>query len=203
MKHKFYHFMEPIDHKFVEFPFADYLLVFISIIVGYVVTEFFAGWGGLIRSRKNVTLYWLHLSWTFNFFFQLIENWWWLWGNRFKLAEHIYYFAFSLASPLVFYLISVFLFPSIKENGTTDFKTYYFKNTPYIFSLFAVLMVVYFINNMWIKEQSVWSVDNVFCMCGFVFSFFYIFIKKEWFHVAGHIMGSIIFFGYVILNSTE
>ena len=49
--------MESIDHKFVEFPLADYLLVFISIIVGYVVTEFFAGWGGLIRNRKNVTLY--------------------------------------------------------------------------------------------------------------------------------------------------
>ena len=98
------------DHKFLEFPFADYLLVFISIIVGYVVTEFFAGWGGLIRNRQNVKIYWLHLFWTFNFFFQLMENWWWLWGNRTKLAAHVAYFFFTLASPLIFYLMSVFYF---------------------------------------------------------------------------------------------
>ncbi|MFN0047682.1 MAG: hypothetical protein ACKVOU_01015 [Cytophagales bacterium] len=194
---------EIIDHKFVEFPFADYLLVFISIIVGYVVTEFFAGWGGLIRNRENVKIYWLHLLWTFNFFFQLIENWWWLWGNRLKLAEHIYYFAFSLASPLVFYLITVFLFPSIKEDQKTDFKNYYFKNTPYIFTLFAILMCVYFVNNIWIKQQATFGIDNLFCISGFAFSFLYIFIKKEWFHVTGYIVGASIFFGYVMINSTK
>lgn len=46
--------MNQINYKFIEFPFADYLLVFISIIVGYVVTEFFAGWGGLIRNREYI-----------------------------------------------------------------------------------------------------------------------------------------------------
>ncbi len=128
--------MESIDHKFVEFPLADYLLVFISIIVGYVVTEFFAGWGGLIRNRKNVTLYWLHLSWSFNFFFQLIENWWWLWGNRLKLAEHIYYFAFSLASPLVFYLISVFLSHPLKRMKLQISKPIIIKTYPIFLAYF-------------------------------------------------------------------
>lgn len=54
--------------------------------MGYVVTEFFAGWGSLIRNRERVQLYWLHLAWTICFFFQLMENWWWLWGNRMKIA---------------------------------------------------------------------------------------------------------------------
>jgi hypothetical protein len=195
--------MNEIDHKFVEFPFADYLLVFISIIVGYVVTEFFAGWGGLIRNRHNVKIYWLHLLWTFSFFFQLIENWWWLWGNRLRLAEHIYYFAFSLASPLVFYLITVFLFPSLKQDKENDFKKYYFKNTNSIFTLFAILMMVYFVNNVWLKELELYSLDNIFCMVGFCFSFLYMIIKKEWFHITGFLIGSTIFLGYVILNSTK
>lgn len=64
-----------MDHKFLEFPFADYLLVFISFIVGYVVTEFFSGWGSMIRHRQKIKPYWLHLFWTINFFFQLMENW--------------------------------------------------------------------------------------------------------------------------------
>ena len=46
--------MEPItDHKFIEFPFADFLLVFISIVVGYVVTEFFAGWARVAVASAN------------------------------------------------------------------------------------------------------------------------------------------------------
>lgn len=195
--------MNPSDHKFIEFPFADYLLVFISIIVGYVVTEFFSGWGGLIRNRKNVKLYWLHLCWTFNFFIQLIENWWWLWGNRLKLTENIYFFIFSLVSPLLFYLITVFLFPNINEEKELDFKSYYFKNSRYIFMIFCILMCVYFINNVVLKQQAINSIDNLFCISGFVFSLLYIVFKKEWFHVTGFVAGSIVFLTYVTLNSTK
>lgn len=191
------------DHKFLEFPFADYLLVFISIIVGYVVTEFFNGWGTLLRNRKQIKFYWLHLFWTFNFFIQLIENWWWLWGNRIKLAEHVWYFIFSLVSPLIFYLISVFLFPKLEDDKINDFERYYYKNVNPLFSLFSMLMLTYFINNIWVKEQSIFSIDNIFCITGFAFSFTYMAIKKPWFHIMGYTMGTIIFLGYVYLNSVK
>lgn len=190
----------PAEH-FMEFPFADYLLVFISIIVGYVVTEFFAGWGGLIRNRSQVEIYWLHLLWTINFFIQLIENWWWMWGNRIKLAEHVGFFFFSLCSPLLFYLISVILFPSLPTEGKFDFKTYYYKNHRWLFLLFGLLMVVYFINNMWLRGDALWSISNIFCLVGLGYALLSAFYKSHLFHSISILTGTVIFVLYVILNS--
>lgn len=191
----------PLDIRFVEFPFADYLLVFISFIVGYVVTEFFAGWGSMIRNREHVRVYWLHLLWTVNFFFQLMENWWWLWGNRMKIADHVYYFFFTLASPLIFYLITVFLFPSFKANETLDFKEHYYKTSRYLFLLFALLMFSYFINNIWIKELPLLANDNIFSLIGLAFSVTLVFVRSELFHILAFIGGSVIFLRYVIENA--
>jgi len=191
-----------IQEQFVEFPFADYLLVFISIIVGYVVTEFFAGWGGLIRNRKQVDIYWLHLGWTFCFFIQLIENWWWLWGNRLKLTEHVGFFFFSLTSPLIFYLISVFLFPAITADEKLDFKKYYYKNHFWLFTLFGCLMLAYFINNVWVKGESVTDQENLFCFVGFGFAVLSAMIKSPKFHSISFIAGSAVFLSYVIIYRT-
>ncbi|MDX2191625.1 MAG: hypothetical protein SFY32_17365 [Bacteroidota bacterium] len=189
---------EVIDHKFVEFPFADYLLVFISIIVGYIVTEFFAGWGNLIRNRENVKIYWLHLGWTINFFTQLMVNWWWLWGNRIKLTENILYFFYTLVSPMVFYFISVFIFPNIKNDKTLDFKAYYYKNLKNIFGMFCLLMITYFFNNVFLRNQGLLSFDNVYCYSGLIFGLLYLTIKNEIFHIVSFFAGFIVFVTYAL-----
>lgn len=192
-----------IDHKFIEFPFADFLLVFISIVVGYVVTEFFAGWGGMIRNRVSIKVYWLHICWTINFFFQLVVNWWWLWGNRLKITENIAFFLFTLASPFLFYVISVFLFPSITEGKILNYKAYYFKNYPYLFAIFALLMAVYVVNNIWLKGHEILSVDNQFAFVGLFSGVLYMIIKNEIYHIISFMIGSLFFIGYVISTCVQ
>lgn len=194
---------EQIDHKFVEFPFADFLLVFISIVVGYVVTEFFAGWGGMIRNRSNIKTYWLHLAWTVNFFFQLMINWWWLWGNRIKITENVAYFLFSLASPFLFYLLSVFLFPNINHDKEINYKQYYYKNYKSLFSVFTLLMFIYIINNVWLKGHEIFSIDNRFAIGGLISGIVFTFIKNEIYHVVSFVFGSIFFLLYVINASVQ
>jgi hypothetical protein len=196
--------MKPItDHKFIEFPFADFLLVFISILVGYVVTEFFAGWGGMIHNRDSVKVYWLHICWTINFFFQLMVNWWWIWGNRIKITENIAYFLFSLASPFLFYLISVFLFPNIKDGEKLDYKAYYFKNFRHLFGIFTLLMVAYLVNNVWLKDHDIATLDNQFAMSGLISGIVFMLVKNEIYHIISFIFGSIVFTFYVISTSVQ
>ncbi|MDX2195979.1 MAG: hypothetical protein NW207_06140 [Cytophagales bacterium] len=190
--------MDVIDHKFVEFPFADYLLVFISIIVGYVCTEFFAGWGSLIRNRENVKMYWLHLAWTINFFCQLMVNWWWLWGNRIRLTENFLYFFYTLISPVIFYIISVFLFPTIKDGQVLDFKVYFYKNRNNIFGMFGMLISAYYVNNIWLRGQDIMSFDNIYCLTGIAFALISVAVKNELFHVVNFCIGSVIFATYAI-----
>lgn len=189
------------DHRFIEFPFVDYLLVFISIIVGYIVTEFFAGWGGIIRNRHLVKPYWLHMAWSVHFFFQLIENWWWLWGNRLKIAEQVWYFFFSLATPMLFYLNSVILFPDLGLKSSLDMKEFFYVNKGFLFRAFALLMGIYILNNVWIREQNLWSMDNLYCASGILFAIPLAKVRSERFQIASFVLGSVVFVSYVVYNN--
>ena len=96
-----------------------------------------------------------------------------------------------------------FLFPQIKEDKVLDFKKYYYENSRYIFLIFTLLMGVYLINNVWIKEHDYYSLDNIYCIAGIVFGLLFSFIKNEIFHTLCFILGSVIFIFYVIMTAVQ
>lgn len=57
--------------------FAEYSLVFISILVGYIVTVAMGGWGKLIKHFDTKTFSALYLSWSLSLFFYLLFIWLW------------------------------------------------------------------------------------------------------------------------------
>lgn len=119
-----------------------------------------------------------------------------------KVAENVGYFFFTLASPLLFYFISALLFPSL-DVAQLDFKKHYFKVVPWVFSLFILLMITYFINNIWIKSMPIDSVDNLFSLSGLLFGGLLIRYRQEWFHAVAMISGSIWFAIYVVATAVK
>ena len=87
--------------------FSNYLLIFYSIIVGFVATEFLAGWRRLIRNRSQYTLSPLHIGWTILGFLLLIQSWWGSWLDRDSIGLNFGYFLLTLSTPVYFYLITV------------------------------------------------------------------------------------------------
>jgi hypothetical protein len=122
------------------FTHTEYLTVFIAIIFAYVGAEYFQGWGTLVRNRKVIKSYWQHLLWTFFAFATFIQNWWGIWPRTQFITTGIYFFFFSLVPILLFYLISVILFPDFNrlDQSVTNMKDYFYKNTRWFFSLLAV-----------------------------------------------------------------
>lgn len=57
--------------------FAEYSLVFISILVGYIVTVAMGGWGKLIKHFDTKTFSPQYLTWSLSLFFYLLFIWLW------------------------------------------------------------------------------------------------------------------------------
>lgn len=129
------------------FTHTEYLTVFSAIIFGYVGAEYFQGWGSIIRNRSHISAYWQHLLWTVFAFVMFIQNWWGIWPRVSDINQSIFFFIYSLVPVFLFYLISVILFPDFKNQAQLDMKEYFYKNTRWLFSLFAVYFILAIISS--------------------------------------------------------
>ena len=120
-----------------EFSQIEYLTVFNTIIFGLVASEYFTGWGAMLRYRENVKICFLHLLWTIFSFLTLIQNWYSIWPRTQFINNNILYFIYSLVPLIVFYLISVVLFPNIRQGEKISLKEFHQKNIRALFTLFA------------------------------------------------------------------
>ncbi len=116
----------------------EYLIVFNTILFGVVASEFFTGWGNMLRYRDSIKFNLLHFLWTLFAFFTLIQNWYGIWPRTKFINDSIIYFFYSLVPMFIFHLITVALFPNLKEGKYVDFKEHYEKNIGMLFILFAV-----------------------------------------------------------------
>ena len=80
--------------------------------------------------------------WTLFAFLTLIQNWYGIWPRTRFINDNIIYFFYSLVPMFVFHLITVVLFPNIKEGKFVDFKVYYDKNARMLFILFGVYFIL-------------------------------------------------------------
>lgn len=120
----------------------EYLIVFNTILFGVVAAEYFTGWGNMLRYRSHVKFNLLHFLWTLFSFLTLIQNWYGIWPRTRFINDNIVYFFYSLVPMFVFHLITVALFPNIKEGKFVDFKDYYEKNARMLFILFGVYFIL-------------------------------------------------------------
>ncbi len=117
----------------------EFLMVFVSIIVGLGTTEILAGVAQRIRHRDSVEGYWVHYCGVALIFFALIQNWWELWARRHATEWSFFSLVMMLIAPASLYLIAHLIFPQPVRNS--DIRAYYFQQARPIWSL-ATLTVV-------------------------------------------------------------
>jgi len=131
-----------------EFSQVEYLTVFNAILFGYVGAEYYQGWANMIRSRKNLIIYWQHILWTILMFTLFIQNWYGIWPRIEYINLSVFYFLFSLAPIFIFHIISVILFPDFTNPDNYDIEKYYFENIKYIYLLFGAYLVLAILNSI-------------------------------------------------------
>lgn len=103
----------------------EFLMVFVSIIVGLGVTEILTGLARQIRYRETIAHYWLHTVAVTLIFIALLQNWWELWDRRVVEQWTFYSLILMLIPPASLYLIAHLGFPEPVKDS--DLKRYYYQ----------------------------------------------------------------------------
>lgn len=120
--------------------FAEYSLIFISILVGYIVTVVMTGWGRLIKHFERGQFSVSYLCWSLSLFFYLLFIWLWAFKGY---KDNLDY----LASPSSLYYIIIrlsimyFAIDVLTPDGS-DFKNH-FRNVSRKFYLILIILWSY------------------------------------------------------------
>lgn len=111
----------------------EYLSVFISILMGLVVTHLVLGTVSIIQERKTTKVYWVHLVWVANCLAYITQTWWFLhfWNNLESWTLPIFYLLFGYTLALTAF--AGLLFPV--HGSVTDYRTYFYENHRWFFGL--------------------------------------------------------------------
>jgi hypothetical protein len=103
----------------------EFLMVFVSIIVGLGVTEILTGIAMQIRHRDTVKGYWVHSAGVVLIFIALIQNWWELWDRRDNPEWTFLGLVLMLIPPASLYLVAHLIFPEPIEGSNV--RQYYYE----------------------------------------------------------------------------
>ena len=157
----------------------EFLMLFVSLIVGLGVAEVLTGVTRIIRERETTSPYWIHSLFIVIVFLALLQQWWEIWGVRDVEAWTFPGLLLMLGGPIGLFIIANLLFPEPVRG--TDFKNYYFgKMKPVIWiAVFSVLLAVSF--RPIVFGSKLFALEN---LSSFVIMAIFVsltFIKKEWY----------------------
>lgn len=178
-------FQQEID----GFSNVEYLTVLYAIVYGFIISMYFTGWGDMIRRRAHLKFDIEHLLWTIFTFTMFVFNWYGTWHRIEFINVGLGYFFYSLAPPLLFYLLSVLLFPAIDRNQLIDFKEYLRDNKRWIFGILALYFLVSISSGMVYQENDLIDKQNIFRGVGFLLCTTAALVKNRALHIGFLVLG--------------
>ena len=168
----------------------EYLTVFHTILFGVMASEYFSGWGGMVRHRDSIKRDWLHLAWSIFAFLTLIQNWFGIWPRIRFVNQNILYFIWSLVPMFIFHLISVVMFPNQKYIEDTNFKLHFEKNAKMIYVLFAIYFLTTILGSFIYVDRGNVLVQNIIRTFGILLSLTGAYYShQKWIHVVFLVVG--------------
>jgi multisubunit Na+/H+ antiporter MnhG subunit len=161
----------------------DFLMVLVSIIIGFGMTEVLAGSARLLRARNNTKPYWLHTVLVLGVFITLLTMWWEAWGLQSETEWSFLGLIFMLSGPVGLYLIASLSFPDQVEDH--DFREYYYQNASLIWMVAGISSILN--NSFWILYlgSDLLEPDSIFSLINILVAFILVFVKKPLVHALG------------------
>lgn len=118
----------------------NYIVVLVSIVTGLGVTRVLTGISDAIQVANRPRVYWVHLLWMINLFFQLMAFWWVLYRWRNTTQWTYFLFLWVNVAPILAYLASGILCPGdLHQTGSPNWRDYYYKNRRGFFLIFGII----------------------------------------------------------------
>lgn len=102
----------------------EFLMVLLSIIIGFGLAEILRGIARHIRNRDSVSAYWVHSVAVCLVFIALLQQWWEIWGLQGHSGWSFLGLVMMLTGPTGLSLISYLLFPRTLQGA--DMRAYYY-----------------------------------------------------------------------------
>ena len=148
----------------------NYLLTFISVLVGLGMTNLLHSFHLMLKARKRISWNWIPLTWAFIAFESLIIMWF---NLKVELTSFFSESAIGLLLflvPTVCHLLFVMaVIPDKIPKEKFDLKSWYFSQTNYMFSLLIVMMVLLFINRVVANKVSTFDFITNLIFIGLAF----------------------------------
>jgi hypothetical protein len=139
-----------------------YLITFLSIIVGYIVTIFFAGWQSIISKSSLHNIYWLHIGWTLLSFAFIIYLWWKFRVYQKKITINFLSFLIILCPFFLLYLIGSALFPDPSlDISTLNFKNFFYEKATLFFLSYAGIIFLGINLSRYIFDEPFWGIKTL------------------------------------------
>ncbi len=119
----------------------EYLLPFLSVLVGLAVTDLATSLHRLLQARRRVTWDWLPLATALLALGAVLNAWWSFYQQDTAAAWTMAEFFPLVVALLILFLINAAALPDDVPAEGIDLKEFYESNSPYFWSLFAVYII--------------------------------------------------------------
>ena len=126
----------------------SYLSVFISLILGLGVSHLLTGVAALIRSRRELKLWWPTPLWMATTFLIQVQTWWAMFTLR--SIEHWSFAAFLvvLLQPVSIFMMAALIVPRAVGGRIIDLRDEYFRDFRWFFSALLLALAASLAKNL-------------------------------------------------------
>ena len=106
----------------------NYVSVIFSVVIGLGLSHLLTGIVELVKARRRVRFYWVHLVWVALTFVGHIFLWWTMWNLRLLRDWNFFSFLLILLAPVLLYAAASFLLPKVEPDSAIDLREYFYEN---------------------------------------------------------------------------
>ena len=151
---------------------SEYMMAFFAILFGYITSEYFRGFGILLRNRNYSKFPWAFVLFAVMTFVLLTIYWFNVWARSFQLENNFLIFVKILVYPMLFYLLSNLLFRNLSKTDLADLENYFFRRK----RLLLATLGAYFFYDQFASYN---KADKLYTAIGLAFCLACIFIKNR------------------------
>ena len=124
-----------------------YVSVIISVVIGLGLSHLLTGIADLVKNRRRVRFYWVHLVWVALTFVGHIFLWWTMWNLRLIREWNFFSFLLILLAPVLLYVAAAFLTPKVESDVSIDLREYFYENHSAFFTVNAAFTALMSVEN--------------------------------------------------------
>jgi hypothetical protein len=167
--------MKPIT----GFTLEEYLTVFNAFIMGNVTSIFFSNWSLWIQNRSKIIFYPRHTLFSILVFVLTVDYWWTTYLRVHLTTAREYLFFLSLADLVIFYILSIDLFPKV-DQGPVNLKDYFRRKERMLYTLFGINFLVGIVVSLITGENSLLEPESYFRMIAFLLCLSAVLTNRIW-----------------------